>query len=112
MRLIDADPLLKKTADLEAVALEQVAKSEEWHMWDAILTERTAFKYDLMDAPTVDAVEVVRCKDCFYCRKYNEIWQLPKRDVLLCIRLYGGDGEEVSAEDYCSFAERREDETN
>ena len=74
MRLIDADELLNKTAELEAVALEQVAKygplsdihPGEWHRWDAILTERTAFKYDLMDAPTIDAVEVVRCKDCIH----------------------------------------------
>lgn len=61
MRLIDADPLLKKTAELEAVALEQVKKYEpldnprEWRTWPAILTERTAFKYDLMDAPTIEA---------------------------------------------------------
>ena len=66
MRLIDADKLLNKTAELEAVALEQVAKSEpladihpsEWHRWSGILQERTAFKYDLMDAPTVDAEPV------------------------------------------------------
>ena len=63
MRLIDADVLLNKIAELEAVALEQVAKSEpladktpsEWHRWSGILQERTAFKYDLMDAPTIEA---------------------------------------------------------
>lgn len=61
MRLIDAEELLNRTAELEAVALEQVAKYEpsenprEWHRWTGILQERTAFKYDLMDAPTVDA---------------------------------------------------------
>lgn len=60
-RMIDADPLLKKAADLEAVALEQVRKYEpldkpsEWRTWSAILTERSAFKYDLMDAPTIEA---------------------------------------------------------
>lgn len=62
-----------------------------------------------LERSTVDAVEVVRCKDCFYCRKYNEMWRFPKRDVSICIRLYDGDGEEVSAEDYCSWGERRED---
>lgn len=61
MRLIDADELLNKTANLEAVALEQVAKCspsedpEGWHRWSAIHVERTAFKYDLMDAPTIEA---------------------------------------------------------
>lgn len=68
MRLIDADELLNKTAELEAVALEQVAKSEpladmhpsEWHRWTGILQERTAFKFDLMDAPTIDAEPIRR----------------------------------------------------
>lgn len=61
MRLIDADELLNKTAELEAVALEQVRKYEpldnprEWRIWSAILTERTAFKFDLMDAPIIEA---------------------------------------------------------
>lgn len=78
MRLIDADELLNKTAELEAVALEQVAKYEpsenprEWHRWSGILQERTAFKYDLIDAPTVDAepirhghwIDDCRCSEC------------------------------------------------
>lgn len=63
MRLIDADVLLNKIAELEAVALEQEAKSEpladiapsKWHRWSGVLQERTAFKYDLMDAPTIEA---------------------------------------------------------
>ena len=65
MRLIDADALLDKTANLEAVALEQVGKYEpseeprEWHRWTGILQERTAFKYDLMDPPTIEA-EAIR----------------------------------------------------
>lgn len=61
MRLINADELLNKTAELEAVALEQVRKYEpldnpsQWRTWSAILTERTAFKFDLMDAPIIEA---------------------------------------------------------
>lgn len=61
MRIIDADNLLEQTVELEAEALEQVAKYytsgdiEEWRSWSAALAERTAFKHDIMDAPTVDA---------------------------------------------------------
>lgn len=91
MRLIDADALPKYTG--YALSADEVATAVE-------------------NAPTVDAVPVVRCKDCYYCRKYNEMWRFPKLDVLLCTRLYDGDGEEVSAEDYCSRGERREDETD
>lgn len=110
MRLIDADELLNKTANLEAVALEQVAKYEPsenprgWHRWSGILQERTAFKYDLMDAPTVDAVQVVRCKDC----KHSEHWYGDKN---LCY-LWSETGIDVFEDGYCSYGKRREDETD
>lgn len=59
MKLVDIEALFNKAVELEAVALEQVGKYEpsenprEWHRWTGILQERTAFKYDLMDAPTI-----------------------------------------------------------
>lgn len=61
MRLIDADKLYENTANLEAIALEQVNKYDprikeeytDWVRWSAILTERTAFKYDIADALTI-----------------------------------------------------------
>lgn len=52
-RLIDADVLYEKTAEWEAQALHQVGVSDEWKKWSIILTERTAFKYDIADAATV-----------------------------------------------------------
>lgn len=71
-RYIDADALYKKTAELEASALEvfvrlnskpfaerdEVEKAE-WNRWMAILGERSAFKYNVADAPTVDVQEVI-----------------------------------------------------
>lgn len=104
MRLVDADPLLKKTADLEAVALEQVAKSEplsdihpsEWHRWSGILQERTAFKYDLMDAPTIEAEPIryggwiweesptaYKCSRCNY-RVYGCTLEIMEGDFKYC----------------------------
>lgn len=62
MRLIDADALYERACNLEAQALDYVGKlierdddepSNEWRVWSAILTERTAFKHDVFDAPTV-----------------------------------------------------------
>jgi hypothetical protein len=67
MRLIDADALLEKFAKLEAIALEYVGKLNErkdpnehdmWVMWTGILNERTAYKYEIIDAPTIDAEPV------------------------------------------------------
>ena len=62
MRLIDADALYERTAEWEAWALAEVEKHdpredrEEWQKWTHILNERTAFKHDVADAPTIDAV--------------------------------------------------------
>ena len=63
MRLIDADALYERTCSLDAQALDYVGKlierdgdevSTEWKIWSAILAERTAFKHDLFDAPTIE----------------------------------------------------------
>lgn len=62
-RLIDADILYEKFAELDAQALEHTCKlgeielNEEWRKWSAILAERTAFKHDVYDAPTIIEAE-------------------------------------------------------
>lgn len=74
--------------------------------------ENTSLAFEFMilkkildDAPTVDAVEVVRCKDCKYSSpngKYgcNLITDDGSREM----GLFG--------DDYCSFGERETDEIN
>lgn len=70
MRLIDADELFEKTAEWEASAfayieelnrtpLEEMDEDEkaEWRRWTAIWGERSAFKHDVADAPTIDPVK-------------------------------------------------------
>lgn len=61
MRLIDGDALYEKACDLEAQALDYTVKIshddekvEEWRRWSAILAERSAFKHDVYDAPTIE----------------------------------------------------------
>lgn len=69
-KYIDAIPLYEHAVALEAKALDVVQKLNArhfaqmgadditaWKVWSCILNERTAFKHDIMDAPTVDAVE-------------------------------------------------------
>lgn len=50
---------------------------------------------------------LVRCKDCVYCKRFNDVYQLPKLDVLIC--RYCCDEDEVTENDYCSWGERKED---
>ena len=53
------------------------------------------------DAPTIDAVEVVRCKDC----KFGD-WDSEPDDAMVCMRTK--DGFWRSGNDFCSFGERKE----
>ena len=53
-------------------------------------------------APTVDAVEVVRCKDCKYSKHLK---QYPKVNTWKCILT----DVVYRADDYCSYGERKEE---
>lgn len=86
-RLIDADKLKNAKFNDSSVPFKR-----GWN--DAIDT--------IVDnAPTVDAVEVVRCKDCKYSKhlkQYPKVntWKCTLTDVV------------YRADDYCSYGERKE----
>lgn len=84
-RLIDADAL----------------KAEFFSGGDG-LWHPVAIGIEIDIAPTIDAVEVVRCKDCVYWQDNNGGY--PHEDCKW------GHEETPDAEDYCSFGERRKDE--
>lgn len=98
MRLIDADALYEKTAEWEAQALAQVERYnptdsfEKWRRWSYVLKERSAFKFDVADAPIIVEYEgdinkvivkgeeyhrIVRCKDCKHRYIENMTWHCP-----------------------------------
>lgn len=88
-RLIDADVLIKQCKP-RGIADEVWKESNEYKQ--------------IINAPTIDAVKVVRCRDCkWYDKGENEVdaWSI-------CIRTYGIK-DDVSESDYCSWGERRED---
>ena len=60
---------------------------------------------DLADAPTVDAVEVVRCWEC----KFGS-WDSEPDDAMVCVRT--NDGFWRSGNDFCSHGERKEGADN
>lgn len=104
MRLIDADELPKVKfhalpythivpSDLKGLQTE--AYERGWNdAIDAIVE----------NAETADVVEVVRCKDCKH--KYYD------GNQIICQKLYWCDGNnfEPSAENFCSYGERKETE--
>lgn len=58
--------------------------------------------FDLSNYPTVDAVPVVRCKDCEYYQDNNGGY--PNEECRW------GHGETPDEDDYCSYGVRRGDE--
>ena len=76
---------------------------------DALPYENQVLSYDdewclkvseIENAPTVDAVEVVRCKDCKYMYERMSVCTKVKvRGEILHIR--------VEPDDFCSYGERR-----
>ena len=91
MRLIDADKLVDMLYDNEFASL-------------CPLDEVSG----VIDAcPTVDAVPVVRCKDCKSCRKLNRkdrIEEAYAEGVLWCKNQSDG----VWPDDFCSYGERKD----
>ena len=80
MRLIDAD------------ALERIILSEgSYQNMVGVLEE------EIDNTPTIDAVEVVRCKDCKWYSNQH-----------LCVQLSRFGSVEPLADFYCAFGERRE----
>lgn len=96
MRLIDADALEKGKYHSNEFGT-QVAWKQGWNdAVDAIINY----------APTVDAVPVVRCKDCKFHLNSNE------KCGLVDTRLHFYETDKVWTEDcFCAWGERREDET-
>lgn len=95
MRLIDADALIEKF-------------NESVDMAECLVDKRTAERFAtfcaLADAveqmPTVDAVPVIRCKDCRYLAEAT----VNSNGFTIC----SVSDMEITPTDYCSYAERKE----
>lgn len=61
---------------------------------------------DIIDEqPTIDAVEVVRCKDCVFFREYSDTYKYAKADgecSIRCVNNYEEQFNDVTKDDYCS----------
>lgn len=77
MRLIDADAFL-----------ERMSRTDRFF----------SVVFDINDAPTVDAVPVVRCRDCEYAKNAK----VNKKGFRICPASH----MEIVDDDYCSYGER------
>lgn len=90
-RRIDANTLIERFSGGDAMK----SMSESLH--DSIFVE------ELRNAPTVDAVEVVRCKDCRHCKYQDEDDDRGDYDI-------HDTWTTRTPESFCSYGERRPDD--
>lgn len=85
MRLIDADKLCRELSTVD----ERYESEVDW------------FIRILNAEPTIDAVEVVRCKDCKFYEPFTPSIGRCHEDVVTLVK---------NSTDYCSYGERKNDE--
>ena len=96
-RLIDADEATRLCAEeFDGVCVYDVSSSE-------VISD---FEHIINSTPTVDAIPVVRCKDCKHLAVINKapIYAICKKTNLI-FYLW----EEDTREHFCAFGERRTD---
>ena len=97
MRLIDADALKAQFRTNEGASILG-------HCVSRLVKADTMVDH----TPTIDAVPVVRCRDC----KKSMLWRMPTDKVIgeCLIRKMNSEDEQfcmVGADDFCSYGERR-----
>lgn len=90
MRLIDAD---------RAASIENL---DQYSDLAAALGDVQTVRDILSDAPTIDAVPVVRCQDC----RYYQDAKVNEKGFLIC----PASGMEITETDYCSYGSRMDKE--
>ena len=97
MRLIDADALKTKAI-----------KCETFKLYDAPVFLKAVSTKEIDRTPTIDAVEVVRCKDCkhYMPQKKSEHWENRANYCNRLVRI------KVRPNDFCSYGERKDGDGN
>ena len=86
MKLIDAD------------ALKSKVQAQEWKRDPAVMLALDWIYMLINEQPTIDAVPVVRCREC----RYRQKAKVNRKGFLIC----PASGMEITDDDYCSYGER------
>ena len=88
-RYINADALL------ESLKSKRLIFEESTPVEEAIAEQVSVFEEAIDEAPTVDAVEVVRCKTCYFCVEMQGV-------IGRCLHCRHWC-RDVDGDDYCSY---------
>lgn len=97
--------MAKRLIDGNSFVLEELLRRDKTEYLNTFVDGVRAVMKAIRTAPTVDAVEVTRCKDCEYFKT------LPEDGYNVCLHVEKGM---VCPEptDFCSYGERKEKENN
>ena len=98
---IDKSAIYNKIAKLEELARDRYLDTPQGSRYQSQMNERTSLKHLIYDFPTIDAIQVVRCKDCIY-------YEIGKDYQPYCNCSDGGISDYPQDNDFCSHGERRE----
>lgn len=100
MRLIDADALKEIISGNSYILRDSINSMNFGMFWDGI-------EQAIDESPTIDAVPVVRCKDC----KGSEVFQNDSSGVMARYCKAFTLKRMVADDDYCSYGERKDNES-
>lgn len=100
-RLIDANALLERLANSSESWAKNIQAIRNW--WPHAVGIKDNIVGVINDMPTVDAVEVVLCKDCAFWKRHSKV----EKYYGACYRYRITKNESG----YCDKGERRTDET-
>lgn len=108
MRLIDADQMAVDESEAYMSAQVQITDDLKWLVNFAA---HSKIQRLIADTPTVDAVPVVRCRDCKHFREYITVGTVCTKYV----KSLGGREVGLRAtgkDDFCSYGERKDGDTD
>ena len=101
MRLIDADQMAVDESEAYMSAQVQITDDLKWLINFAA---HSKIQMLIADTPTVDAVSVIRCKDCGYWQDNNGGY--PNEECRW------REDETPDADDFCSYGKRKDGDSN
>lgn len=104
MRLIDADQMAVDESEAYMSAQVQVTDDLKWLVNFAA---HSKIQRLIADTPTVDAVPVVRCRDCKHCKEEAD----QEGRGFFCA-IWGRGWHRVQSDDFCSYGERKDGKTD
>ena len=107
-RLIDANALKEKISSL-AITVTGIRAGKDI-LRDILLEYRLTVLRMIEEQPTVDAVEVVRCKDCLHSRELNKYENQLYLDECVGCTYHSLSYHDsiMTGDDFCSYGERRD----